>query len=82
MKNQRKFRKLMKRLISGVSALALSVGLLGSIPASADDSNIGYKYTLFAYSSEDGAISSSAANFVSTEISPQTELSLPVRTSM
>ena len=63
MKNQRKFRKLMKRLISGVSALALSMGLLGSIPASADDSNIGYKYTLFAYSSEEGAISSSAANF-------------------
>lgn len=63
MKNQRKFRKLMKRLISGVSALALSVGLLGSIPASADDSTVGYKYTLFAYSSEEGAISSSAANF-------------------
>ena len=63
MKNQRKRRKLFKRLISGVSALALSVGLLGSIPASADDSNIGYKYTLFAYSSEEGAISSSAANF-------------------
>ncbi|MCR5480374.1 MAG: hypothetical protein K6F27_11050 [Ruminococcus sp.] len=63
MKNQRKFRKLMKRLISGVSAIALSVGLLASIPASADDSNIGYKYTLFAYSSEDGAITSSAANF-------------------
>ena len=63
MKNQRKRRKLFKRLISGVSALALSVGLLGSIPASADDSNVGYKYTLFAYSSEEGAISSSAANF-------------------
>lgn len=63
MKNQRKFRKLMKRLISGVSAIALSVGLLASIPASADDSTLGYKYTLFAYSSEDGAITSSAANF-------------------
>ncbi|MBP3267683.1 MAG: hypothetical protein J6M07_05100, partial [Ruminococcus sp.] len=63
MKNQRKRRKLMKRLISGVSALVLSVGLLASIPASADDSTAGYKYTLFAYSSEEGAISSSAANF-------------------
>ena len=63
MKNQRKFKTLFKRLISGVSALALSVGLLSSIPASADDSNAGYKYTLFAYSSEEGAISSSAANF-------------------
>ena len=63
MKNQRKFKTLFKRLISGVSAVALSVGLLGSIPASADDSTIGYKYTLFAYSSEEGAISSSAANF-------------------
>ena len=63
MKNQRKFKTLFKRLVSGVSALALSVGLLGSIPASADDSNAGYKYTLFAYSSEEGAISSSAANF-------------------
>ena len=63
MKNQRKRRKLFKRLISGVSALALSVGLLGSIPASADDSTVGYKYTLFAYSSEEGAITSSAANF-------------------
>ncbi len=63
MKNQRKFKTLFKRLMSGVSALALSVGLLGSIPASADDSNIGYKYTLFAYSSEEGAITSSAANF-------------------
>ena len=63
MKNQREFRKLFKRLISGVSAIALSVGLLGNIPASADDSNAGYKYTLFAYSSEDGAITSSAANF-------------------
>ena len=63
MKNQRKFKVLFKRLISGVSAIALSVGLLASIPASADDSNIGYKYTLFAFSSEDGAISSSAANF-------------------
>ena len=63
MKNQRKFKTLFKRLISGVSALALSVGLLGSIPASADDSTVGYKYTLFAYSSEEGAISSSAANF-------------------
>ena len=41
----------------------MSVGLLGSIPASADDSDIRYKYTLFAYSSEEGAISSSAANF-------------------
>ena len=39
------------------------MGLLGSIPASADDSNAGYKYTLFAYSSEEGAITSSAANF-------------------
>ena len=48
MKNQRKFKTLFKRLISGVSAIALSVGLLGSIPASADDSDIGYKYTLFA----------------------------------
>ena len=63
MKNQRKRRKLFKRLISGVSAIALSVGLLGNIPASADDSDIGYKYTLFAYGSEDDAISSSAANF-------------------
>ena len=63
MKNQRKFKTLFKRLISGVSALALSVGLLGSIPASADDSNAGYKYTLFAHSGEEGAISSSAANF-------------------
>lgn len=63
MKNQRKQRRIFKRLMSGVSALALSVGLLGSIPASADDSNIGYKYTLFAYSSEEGAITSSAANF-------------------
>ena len=63
MKNQRKFKTLFKRLISGVSAIALSVGLLGNIPASADDSDIGYKYTLFAYSSEDGAITSSAANF-------------------
>ena len=63
MKNQRKFKTLFKRLISGVSALALSVGLLGSIPASADDSTVGYKYTLFAYSSEEGAITSSAANF-------------------
>ena len=63
MKNRRKFRKLIKRLISGVSALALSVGLLASIPASADNSSVGYKYTLFAYSSEKGAISSSAANF-------------------
>ena len=63
MRNQRKRRKIIKRLMSGVSALALSVGLLASIPASADDSNIGYKYTLFAFSSEDGAISSSAANF-------------------
>nr|MCR5480042.1 hypothetical protein [Ruminococcus sp.] len=63
MKKQRKRRKLFKRLISGVSAIALSVGLLGSIPASADDSTVGYKYTLFAYSSEDGAITSSAANF-------------------
>ena len=63
MKNQRKRRRIFKRLISGVSALALSVGLLGSIPASADDSNAGYKYILFAYSSEEGAITSSAANF-------------------
>ena len=63
MKNHRERRKLFKRLISGVSAIALSVGLLASIPASADDSNVGYKYTLFAYSSEDGAITSSAANF-------------------
>ena len=63
MRNQRKRRKIIKRLISGVSALALSVGLLGSIPASADDSNVGYKYTLFAYSCEEGAITSSAANF-------------------
>jgi len=63
MKNQRKFKALFKRLISGVSAIALSVGLLASIPASADDSTVGYKYTLFAYSSEDGAITSSAANF-------------------
>ena len=63
MKNQRKRRRIFKRLISGVSALALSVGLLGSIPASADDSDIRYKYTLFAYSSEEGAITSSAANF-------------------
>ncbi len=63
MKNQRNRWRIFKRLISGVSALALSVGLLGSIPASADDSTVGYKYTLFAYSSEEGAISSSAANF-------------------
>ena len=63
MKDRRKRRRIIKRLISGVSALALSVGLLGSIPASADDSTVGYKYTLFAYSSEEGAISSSAANF-------------------
>ena len=63
MRNQRERRKIIKRLISGVSALALSVGLLASIPASADDSNVGYKYTLFAYSSEEGAITSSAANF-------------------
>lgn len=63
MRNQRERRKIIKRLISGVSALALSVGLLASIPASADDSSVGYKYTLFAYSSEEGAITSSAANF-------------------
>ena len=63
MKNRRKYKTLFKRLISGVSALALSVGMLASIPASADDSNVGYKYTLFAYSSEEGAITSSAANF-------------------
>nr|MCR5478908.1 hypothetical protein [Ruminococcus sp.] len=63
MRNQRKRRKIIKRLISGVSAIALSVGLLGNIPASADDSTVGYKYTLFAYSSEEGAITSSAANF-------------------
>lgn len=37
MRNQRKRRKIIKRLISGISAIALSVGLLGSIPASADD---------------------------------------------
>ena len=37
MKNHRERRKLFRRLISGVSALVLFVGLLGSIPASADD---------------------------------------------
>lgn len=40
MKHQKMFKALFKRLISGVSAIALSVGLLGSIPASADDSNL------------------------------------------
>lgn len=39
MRNQRKRRKIIKRLISGVSALALSVGLLASIPASAGDAD-------------------------------------------
>lgn len=63
MKNRNKSRRLLKRVISGVSALALSMGLLTSIPASADDSAALYKYTLFAYSSEEGAISSSAENF-------------------
>ena len=39
MRNQRKRRKIIKRLISGISAIALSVGLLGSIPASAGDAD-------------------------------------------
>ncbi len=52
---------IIKRIVSCVSALALSVVMLGDIPVSADDTQMYYQYPLFAYSSEEGAITSNAS---------------------
>lgn len=52
-----------KRFLSGIVAAAMAVTMLPAIPAMAEDTVEKYPYTLFAGSSEEGAITVNADNF-------------------
>lgn len=52
-----------KRLLSGVLAATMAVTMLPAIPAMAEDTVEKYPYTLFAGSSEEGAITVNSDNF-------------------
>ncbi len=58
-----KFLSKAKRLLSGVLAATMAVTMLPAIPAMAEDTVEKYPYTLFAGSSEEGAITVNAGNF-------------------
>lgn len=57
------FFKKTKRLLSGVIAAAMAAAMLPVIPVMAEDTAERYPYTMFAGSSEDGAITVNAGNF-------------------
>lgn len=57
-----KFNQTAKRLISGFIAAATAITMLPAIPAMAEDLGR-YPYTLFAGSSAEGAITTTASNF-------------------
>lgn len=61
MKRKRKSR--LKRTISGILALTMITSITNVMPVSAEDAISPYPYTLFAGSTKDGAISSTAVNF-------------------
>ncbi len=57
------FFKKTKRLLSGVIVAAMAAAMLPVIPVMAEDTAERYPYTMFAGSSEDGAITVNAGNF-------------------
>ncbi len=59
---KKKRASLIKRAISSIIAFSLSVSMLSTLPASADEEKHFYPYMLFAGSSDDGAIVSTASN--------------------
>ena len=52
-----------KRLLSGIVATAIAASMLPTLPAMAEETTEKYPYTLFAASSEEGAITVNAGNF-------------------
>lgn len=52
-----------KRLLSGIVATAIAASMLPTLPAMAEETTEKYPYTLFAGSSEEGAITVNAGNF-------------------
>lgn len=58
-----KFITKAKRLLSGFVATAIAVSMLPTLPAMAEETTEKYPYTLFAGSSEEGAITVNAGNF-------------------
>ncbi len=52
-----------KRFISGIVVTAMLVATIPTIPVTADNTTETYPYTLFAASSEEGAITVDAGNF-------------------
>ena len=58
-----KFITKAKRLLSGFVATAIAVSMLPTLPAMAEETTEKYQYTLFAGSSEEGAITVNAGNF-------------------
>ena len=58
-----KFITKAKRLLSGFVATAIAASMLPTLPAMAEETTEKYPYTLFAGSSEEGAITVNAGNF-------------------
>ena len=58
-----KFIMKAKRLLSGFVATVIAVSMLPTLPAMAEETTEKYPYTLFAGSSEEGAITVNAGNF-------------------
>ena len=58
-----KFIMKAKRLLSGFVATAIAASMLPTLPAMAEETTEKYPYTLFAGSSEEGAITVNAGNF-------------------
>lgn len=58
-----KFIKKAKRLLSGFVATAIAASMIPTLPAMAEETTEKYPYTLFAGSSEEGAITVNAGNF-------------------
>lgn len=58
-----KFIMKAKRLLSGFVATVIAVSMLPTLPAMAEETTEKYPYTLFAGSSEEGAITINAGNF-------------------
>ena len=60
---KRKTKAKLNRTLSGILAVIMTASMTSVLPASAEDEVSPYPYTLFAGSSDDGAISSTAGNF-------------------
>lgn len=55
--------QIFKRVLSGVTSMAMILSAIPIVSAHAEESTQPYPYTLFAASSDDGAITVNAGNF-------------------